>query len=72
MKEREVVIISGARTAIGRLGGTLKDLFGPEKQDLFAYNSQIKAAMELDLFKDEIVPVLMPGYRKKSSYFFQD
>jgi acetyl-CoA acetyltransferase family protein len=44
-----------------------------EEQDLFSYNSQMKAkaAMEQDLFKDEIVPVLIPGDKKNPSYLFK-
>jgi acetyl-CoA acetyltransferase family protein len=44
-----------------------------EEQDLFSYNSQMKAkaAMEQDLFKDEIVPVLIPGDKKNPGYLFK-
>lgn len=44
-----------------------------EAQDEFAYNSQMraKAAMEAGYFKDEIVPVTIPGTRKTPEFVFE-
>lgn len=43
-----------------------------EAADQFAYNSQMRAksAMEKNLFKEEIVPVVIPGTRKKPEIVF--
>lgn len=45
-----------------------------EDQDLFAYNSQQKAAVALQsgLFSDEIIPVTVPVSRKETKLFTQD
>jgi acetyl-CoA acetyltransferase family protein len=43
-----------------------------EDQDLFSYRSQMrcKAAMEQDLFQDEIVPIQIPGDKKTPGFAF--
>jgi acetyl-CoA C-acetyltransferase len=43
-----------------------------EEQDIFAYNSQLKckAAMDNDLFADEIIPIEIPGDRKTPGFIF--
>jgi acetyl-CoA acetyltransferase family protein len=43
-----------------------------EEQDVFSFNSQMrcKAAMEQGLYKDEIVPIQIPGDKKNPGYLF--
>jgi len=59
---------------MGITAENLAEMYGisREEQDLFSYNSQMrcKAAMERGYFRDGIIPVRIPGDRKKAAYDF--
>jgi acetyl-CoA C-acetyltransferase len=60
---------------MGVTGENLAEMYdiGREEQDQFAYESQMKCktAMDQDLFRDEIVPVTIPGGRKQPDTIFE-
>lgn len=66
--------VAEERIGMGLTAENLQVMYGISRQaqDEFAFNSQMraKAAMEGGLFKDEIIPVTIPGGRKKPDVVF--